>query len=194
MRHLTDEQISELLDGFITLSDKQQKHLKSCPECTKKLEEWHHISQYVQCLPLASLSEEASLKISREIKQVEDNPYQPILAPFKKWNYKLITASAMCLLLVLVGIPWVYNYYYQTEETTNTAVSTQTTTETNQIASNNANTVIQEEETLTDRDIFMNLSEEYTDMEPVKEELYSITISDLMLSLAEETDMFNTSM
>jgi hypothetical protein len=31
-------------------------------------------------------------------------------------------------------------------------------------------------------------------MEPVKEELYSITISDLMLSLAEETDMFNTSM
>jgi hypothetical protein len=32
----------------------------------------------------------------------------------------------------------------------------------------------------------MNLSEEYANTEPIKEELYSITISDLMLSLAEE--------
>ncbi|HOV34262.1 MAG TPA: hypothetical protein PLX23_12965, partial [Candidatus Hydrogenedens sp.] len=114
-------------------------------------------------------------------------------APFKKWNYKLITVSVMCLLLVVVGIPFIYNYYSQTSKITNTNIS-QTTAETNQIASNNIDISNQEEEILTDKDIFMKMSEEYINTEPAKEELYSITISDLVLSLAEETDMFNTSM
>ncbi len=193
MKHLTDEQISELLDGFITLNDKQREHLKSCSECTKKLEEWHKITQCVQSLPLTSLSEEVFLKISHEIKLAEDNPSQPTFTPFKKWNYKLITASVMCLLLVMLGIPLLYNYYYPTDEITDTNIP-QTVVEANQIASNNINISNQEEEILTDRDIFMNLSEEYANTEPIKEELYSITISDLMLSLAEESDMFDTSM
>ncbi|HOQ31170.1 MAG TPA: hypothetical protein PLA12_01520 [Candidatus Hydrogenedens sp.] len=193
MTHLTDEQISELLDGFCVLNQKQQEHLQHCPECKKKLEEWQSISICVQNLPVQSVPDELTSRINYKINSIQKD-FRRSYFPSIQWNYKFLASSIAVILLIIFGITVIYNNY-DSEKTLDKGNS-QPVSDIGPIASNNNGTVdnpsITEQISMEDN-ILNSISEQYINLEPFEEELHDITISELLLSLAEETEEYNIS-
>ncbi|MGC8845354.1 MAG: anti-sigma factor family protein [Candidatus Hydrogenedens sp.] len=194
MTHLTDEQISELLDGFRVLNQKQQEHLQSCPECMEKLKEWRSISQCVQNLPLPQVSDEFTSRINYKINSIrEDTPKR--VFPSIQWKYTFLISSIMAILLIVFGSLIInYNNYENTNILNHGNV--QPASAVGPIASNNGtstNNLAITEEIPGEENILNSISEQYINSEPFDEELHNITISELLLSLAEETEEYNIS-
>ncbi len=192
MKHLTDEQISELLDGLIVLTPRQQEHLHHCPECKKKLEEWQNISHLLQKLPLQSAPDKITAKISHEINSLKQQP-QKVYFPSFNWNLKSPIFAMTIILFFICGISILY-YIYEDKNTTDTT-NIQSTSTVSPIATNNnySNNVSIVEEVPIEENILNRIGEQYIQSEPFEEELHEITISELLLSLAEETEEYNIS-
>lgn len=193
MKHLTDEQISELLDGLIVLTQKQREHLYHCSECKKKLEEWQRISHSLQSLPLQSAPDRITVKISHKINSSKQQPLKVYL-PSYNWNYKSLVFAMTTLLFLIFGI----SIFYYTYENRNITVTTnsQSTATIGPIASNNheyTNTSSVTEEVPIEDNILSDIGEQYIQSESFEEELHEITISELLLSLAEEIEEYNIS-
>lgn len=192
MKHLTDEQISELLDGLIVLTQRQQEHLHYCPECKKKLEEWQSMSNFLQNLPLQSAPDKIKAKISHEINFLKQQP-QKVYFPFFNWNYKSLIFAMTTLLSLILGISILY-YTYENKNVTDTT-NIQSTSPVGPIATNNTfiNNSSIVEEALIEENILNGIGEQYILPEPFEEELHEITISELLLSLVEEIEEYNIS-
>lgn len=193
MTHLTDEQISDLLDGFRILDQKQQEHLQHCPECMKRLNEWQIVSQYVRNLPVQSASDELTSRINCKINSIQKD-FKKRVFPHIQWNYIFLVSSVAVILLIVFGISIVY-YNYDNKDILNNG-SSQSISPVGPIASNNNESVDNPDvtEKIFDEDSILNsISEQYINLEPFEEELHSITISELLLSLAEEIEEYNIS-
>ncbi|GEM_PF-1243463 len=194
MKHLTDEQISELLDGFLLLNQTQNEHLQNCSDCRKRLEEWRNISYYVQNLPLQSAPDAITSKIAYQINAVKNTSYK-VRTPSLQWNYKLLATSLAFLFLLIIGISFIY-YNYENQNLTNTNTSQSISTigpvarNDNNYNQNNSITAI---EPFSEENILSSISEQYIYSEPFEEDLHEITISELLLSLAEETEEYDIS-
>ncbi len=193
MTHLTDEQISELLDGFRVLNQKQQEHLQHCPECMKKLNEWQSISQYVQNLPIQPAPDELTSRINYKINSIR-KVYRKRVFPSIQWNYTFLISSVTVILLIIFGITIVY-YNYDSKTVLDNGNS-QPVSVVGPIASNNNESMDDlaiMEKVPIEENILNSISEQYINSEPFEEELHDITISELLLSLAEETEEYNIS-
>jgi len=192
MKHLTDDQISELLDGLIVLTKRQQEHLHFCPECKKKLKEWQSISNSLQNLPLQTAPDKISAKISHEINFLKQQP-QKMYFPLLYWNYRSFALPMTTVCFLILGFS-IFYYTYKNRNVTDTT-SIQPPSTVSAIASNNnyVNTSSVLEEISIEENILNDIGEEYLQSEPFEEELHEITISELLLSLAEETEEYNIS-
>ncbi len=192
MKHLTDEQISELLDGFLVLSPKQQEHLQNCTECRRKFEEFQSISWLLQKLTLETVPERVTSRIAHQISSLGQN-YSTKIVPSYRWSYGFVIPSVVIALLLIIGISYVYFDY----RNSNIVVKEDTPSfpQKNIIAKNNNDTNQTsnkvEMETIMEDNLLDSISEEYLRSEPFEEELHSITIAELLLSLAEETEEYN---
>ncbi|HOK08557.1 MAG TPA: hypothetical protein PLT82_01445 [Candidatus Hydrogenedens sp.] len=194
MRHFTDEEISELIDGLIVLNDNQREHLHQCGECSEKLAEYRKISTTLQDLPIVPISDEVSKKISQEVKTLTKFS-QTNFIPVLTLNYKPILLYTVTISLFIIGviIGYQYNTIFNKTDVLKTDKVTQVA-DNSELSSPQIEMIKAEEIPINEEDVLTSLSDEYIQTEYVGEELHSVTISDLVLSLADATGEFDISM
>jgi len=192
MKHLTDEQISELIDGFIVLNSEQESHLKNCSECNQKLKEWQNISQCIKKLPRETVSVELSNQIVRRLSEVGHEPQRMVPLPLFYPRYKLLIFMGVFMFLLVFSVSFVFYHIYTTNPLNNQTKSISSVLP--QIASNDDRSISgPSEEILLEEEAMNNINGYYLQIEPLDEELHDITVSELIMYLIEDTDEYTFS-
>lgn len=190
-KHLTDLEISELLDGFYTLTPKQKEHIEHCSLCRQRIDEWRNLSLAIQQLPNIEPRNAINENILIRIKDVniQSQQYQPTsISPVK---IALALASIIVTVISLFLIP----SYFRNEQNSNLVTSLHYPNDNIQVRQSITYTSEYDSDsnqTDTDLALFL-LTEEVARYQPMDEDFHNLELSDLILSLADESNFYDYS-
>lgn len=188
-KHLTDLEISELLDGFYTLTPKQKEHIEHCSLCRQRLDEWRNLSLAIQQLPNIEPRNAINENILIRIKDINIQEQQYQLTTTSRFKIALALTSIIVLVISLFLIP----SYFRNEQKSNLVTSLQYPNDNMQgRQSITSSSEYDSDSYQNDNDLALFLlTEEIASSQPLDEDYHNLGLSDLILSLADESNLYD---